>query len=305
MPTPRSPLADLMTVQQAAIVQFPHPGGEHQPKGDLMPWNTGGHRRKFLIAQGSYLDGDDRLKEAELVFWGEWEPPSRIEKRWPSMGLLPSVLHRPYWARPSNNQPRQNTDPWVFGDTMIYSNCKQVTGPNRNPTSMQELEQGSVICFGSTIQGKFCLDTMFVVGASEPWIPAAFSAQDVDEAFAICTAESVAGVARDRHRELTLYRGATYHDPVAGMYSFVPAKLAGEIDPRFARPSVESKFINPLNTQSTKGSKVSIPMGTVHEAWTAIRDQVVAQGLLVAVQIQTPERLADQTAVPENDRDRC
>jgi hypothetical protein len=36
----------------AAIVQFPHPGGEHIPPGSHMGWNTGLHRRKFLVSPG-------------------------------------------------------------------------------------------------------------------------------------------------------------------------------------------------------------------------------------------------------------
>jgi hypothetical protein len=285
-----------MSVEEASFVQFPHPGGEHRPIGDLMPWNTGEHRRKFLVSWGRYVDVDPRLRLAELVFWGEWEPPSRVEERWASTGHLPSFLHRPYWEHPAKNQARQNTDPWIFGDQMLYSNCKQVTGPNRNPTSMQRLRRGSVICFGSTIQGEFCIDTVFVVGSREPWSPGR-ELSNVDEAFATCTADSVASVASDRDAEFTLYRGAMRSDSVHGMYCFVPAKLSGDRNPRFARPAVRSRFINPANKQSTMGSKVDLPMQTVYDAWNALREQVVAQGLLIAVGIDTPKMIADLSEV--------
>jgi hypothetical protein len=221
------------------------------------------------------------------------------------MDPLPRMLHRPFWAKPSNNEPRQNTDPWVFGDEVFYSNCKQVTGPLRNPTSMQHLGIGSVICFGSSIGGDFCVDTVFVIGSSEPWTPAAADALDVDLAFAVCTAHSIANVATDRHNQLTLYRGASYDNPVHGMYSFVPAKRADDKDPRFARPPVHSAFINPRSLQSTFGSKIARPIGAVHEAWATIRDQVVGQGLEIAVHLETPEMLIDDVIVPVNDRDRC
>jgi hypothetical protein len=37
----------------------------------------------------TYIDnGDDSVRSAELVFWGEWEPSSRIERRWPTDGRL-------------------------------------------------------------------------------------------------------------------------------------------------------------------------------------------------------------------------
>jgi hypothetical protein len=104
----------------AMFVQFPHPGGEHVPLGGVMPWNVAAHRRKFLIGPGEYLDDrDGKVRSAELVFWSECEPPSRIEQRWPADGRLPRVLHRPYWTQPRGRVFRQNTDPWVFGDRMI------------------------------------------------------------------------------------------------------------------------------------------------------------------------------------------
>lgn len=69
-----------MTDTGVRFVQFPHPGGEHNPPDHEMPWNVAGHRRKFLIAPGDYVDADDRHDDVEVVFWGEWEPPSRIER---------------------------------------------------------------------------------------------------------------------------------------------------------------------------------------------------------------------------------
>lgn len=40
-------------------------------------WNTGPHRRKFLTAPGRYLEAG-AMRSDELVFWGEWEPQSRV-----------------------------------------------------------------------------------------------------------------------------------------------------------------------------------------------------------------------------------
>jgi hypothetical protein len=58
----------------AFFVQFPHPGGEHHPPIDDMPWNVTNHPRKFLVAHGRHLDDHDRVGEGDLAFWGEWEP---------------------------------------------------------------------------------------------------------------------------------------------------------------------------------------------------------------------------------------
>lgn len=105
----------------AAIVRFPHPGGEHVPPGDTMPWNVGDHARKFLTSPGIFLDAEGEIRDDELVFWGEWEGPSRVVRRWQRHADLPTILHEPYWTTPDIEGPRQNTDPWVFGDTFLYT----------------------------------------------------------------------------------------------------------------------------------------------------------------------------------------
>ncbi len=170
-----------------------------------MAWNVDDHRRKFLLAPGSYVDAEDRHPHRDdLVFWGEWEPPSQIVQRWPRDGRLPRALHRPFWVRPATAGSRQNTDPWVFGEQMLYSNCKQITGKTRRATSMQRLAVGSVICFGSTLDHDFCVGTVFVVAIAHPWTAADAEELDVDEAFIVCTAEAITGCAIDTHTPLTL-----------------------------------------------------------------------------------------------------
>lgn len=116
---------------------------------------------------------------------------------------------------------------------MIYSNCKQVFGPNRVRTSLQGLPIGSVICFGSTIGHDFCLDTVLVVATAQPWTSFEIADHDVGDAFKLCTAESITACGTDGHTNLTLYRGATFDRPVHGMYSFVPALPATDDGPRF------------------------------------------------------------------------
>ncbi len=275
------------------LVQFPHPGLEHNPPANDMPWNVREHRRKFLIAPGRYVDEDSELGEADLVFWGEWEPPSRIERRWPRSGRMPRALHRPYWFEPATTDRRQNTDPWIWGERMIYSNCRQLTGPDGRPTSMQRLSRGSVICFGSGLDGEFCLDTVFVVASSESWVPAEAADLGVDEAFRICTGDSI-NDPRHAFHTFTLYRGATIEDPVEGMFSYVPARRADDPETRFCRPPVRAPgLINPRNWRSTWGSNRPLPNAVVADAWNDVRDQVLREGLLLAVEIQTPPYVDD------------
>src|SRR4051812_1450404 len=68
--------------ERRCFVQFIRPGGEHAPdQGDLKFWNRDQHRRKFLRSGGRYVDGGE-TKEGEVVFWGEWEPESRVVARY-------------------------------------------------------------------------------------------------------------------------------------------------------------------------------------------------------------------------------
>jgi len=295
-----------MAKQIAFFVQFPHPGGEHNPPINGMPWNTGDHRRKFLIVPGRYVDGDGLPGEAELVFWGEWEPPSRLEQRWSASGRLPRALHRPYWAEPSNVGFRQNTDPWVFGDTMIYSNCRQSTPGSHRPNSMQRLNRGSVICFGSTIEGEYCIDTVFVVASASPWVPAKATNLKVDDVFRTCTVDALMTGDQNQHRPLTLYHGATFDNRVEGMFSFVPVLRADADNPRFPRPSITLPgLIDPSIWRNAWGSRRQLPIDTVRNAWEKIREQVFRRDLCLGVAFRTPNREADAVAIPKSPRRRC
>lgn len=284
-----------------------------------MPWNVGPHGRKFLVAPGRYVeepDGGDRPEEAELVLWGEWEPPSRVVRRWAPSGRLPRVLHRPHWAVPTGDGFRQNTDPWVWSERMIYCCCKQTV--KGRPNSLQRLTRGSVVCFGSTIDGSFCLDTVFVVASAEPWTTDDAEDMDLDEAFRVCTAASIASWERadgraegaclpDRTVPFTLYRGATYDDPVDGMFSWVPARRAdtGPQAMRFPRPSIElPPLVNPASTQSAFGANRAMPTEDLRDAWRSVGLQVLAADLVLATQLQTPPCEGD-AEVPGTARTNC
>jgi hypothetical protein len=290
------------------FVQFPHPGKEHSAPADVMPWNTSDHGRKFLLSPGSFVDHADQVQDDDLAFWGEWEPASRVVARWSTDGRLPRALHRPFWSRPIGSGWRQNTDPWIFGDQMIYSNCKQTLRPDHRPTALQWLTRGSVICFGSAIGGKFCVDTVFVIASAQGWSPVGPpSAAQVGQAFLACTAEALASGNDDfAHAKLTLYKGATFDDPVNGMYSFVPALPAGESYPRFARPPVQLPgLINPASTQSAFGASRPLPAAALQDAWHSLKQQVFLAGLVLAVRLKTPPHHGSGTDVPPTTRNRC
>ena len=279
-----------------AFVQFPHPGKEHNPgRIDRQPWNTGRHHRKFLRCNGGYVSHDGSIREAPLVLWGEWEAPSYVIERWPKNGSLPRFLQEPVWEHPSNSAPRQNTDPWVFGDCFRYSNCHQL-----NQSSLRTLAPGSIVLFGSSSlrEGIFAIDTVFVVGDSSLQFSPR-EAPDTDEAFRVCTVESLTtgGNADDM---FTLYRGATYDAPVNGMYSFVPCRRADRKDARFSRPpiSLHASYLNPSSAQSPSNAGVARSVSEVREQWERVRQRVLDADCLLGVSFSTP-RLDDDRSGPQ------
>lgn len=277
--------------ERAFVVQFPHPGAEHfVPDGDRMEWNTGNHGRKFLRSRGRAVDERGQLQSTELVFWGEWEAPSQIAQRWPPEGRLPQLLHVPVWEEPATMSYRQNTDPWVFGETFRYSNCKQLT-PRQNPSALQELTPGSVVFFGSKLDGQFVLDTVFVVKDAMPYTPN--TPPPTDEAFAVCTVGSLVTDGCGDY-PFVLYRGATFDEPVAGMFSFSPCRIAAGDDARFARPAISlPDYINPASAQSPSGARRPRTLEQASEQWLSVREQVLRARCQLGVSFETP-RLGGQ-----------
>lgn len=274
-----------------AIVQFPHPGAEHTPKDDWMPWNTAtSHRRKFMVSPGTLQDSDGYTEKTEVVFWGEWEPPSSVVRRWPKGRDLPAVLHRPCVAAPPPG-PRQNTDPWVFGEAFLYSNCKQLNPrPRRTPSALQRLDVGSIVLFGSASHGRFLLDTLFVVGDVLGEFTPIDIGVDIDPIFRLCTVDSLVND-DTASASLTLFKGATPARPVDGMFSFVPCMDVTDPRARFGRPAIELPgVVNPASRQAPSGAKVARSLAERSEAWKAIVDQVEMVGLSLATNLAMPDR---------------
>jgi hypothetical protein len=104
-----------------SFVQFLHPGGEHgwdertfDGRG-VTRWKIAGkHRRKSLREHGGLREGGD----AELVFRGEWEPPSRVSAIDASVPGGPHFVDEPFFPRVPGSGWKQNTDPRVFGDRL-------------------------------------------------------------------------------------------------------------------------------------------------------------------------------------------
>lgn len=115
-----SSFAARAQTDQLCFVQFIHPGGEHEPDSATgRSWNTGAHKRKFIQQPGRVLTGLDAAPvAADLVFWGEYEPPTTLVKTFTNpVPDGPKFLFAPApVASYPHDPPLMNTDPFVFGD---------------------------------------------------------------------------------------------------------------------------------------------------------------------------------------------
>jgi hypothetical protein len=273
------------------FVQFTHPGGEHRPDvGDLKCWNCREHRRKYLKSVGRYLDGET-MREGEIVFWGEWEPESRVIRRYERASPdEPRFLWEPFFEAHRDGLWRQNTDPWVFGQRFQYTGCLQHS--QRGPTQMRHLTRGLVILFGSCrARTRFVIDTVFVV-------------DDMIEHSALNWRSQLDGWISDVYRTVTiepwyrsplpagqshrLYLGATPDLPVGGMFSFFPCRPFSNSSGGFARPEIQLPGY--VTRSLTQGKKIArdLSIAEIGELWGAVARQVRDQGLSLGVAAQDP-----------------
>lgn len=288
-----------------AVVQFPHPGGEHNPgRSEEMSWNTEAHRRKFLRSPGRYLDRDDVLRSGIVSFWGEWEPQPRVVERYAKAGPeMPRFLHEPFLQRPADLMAgRQNTDPFVFGDAFLYSNCRQFTR-TLGPSRMQRLAEGSVVLFGSKLNHRFVLDSLMVIGSDTPYVIGESDefGNDVTDVFRGATLEPLAAIPKFAGTRAVLYRGLMYRAGRQAIFSFVPADADGR---PFTRPTIELMgLVNPANPRAAKITPTTPDQA--RDVWHNIVGQVRAQGLDLAVFLAEPPIQPGQAVIAEGKGEGC
>ena len=305
--------------QQLLVVQFPHPGTEAVPtrlekmsNPIVKAWNQGSHKRKFMKAKGQIVDcNGNLLPEQDLLFWGEWEPTSWVYPIQQSSGngVQPQWLHIPFLdvsatppagvssnvtgcggagCNPTPNVPTSlqqkysNTDPLVFGDYFIYSNCRQ-TRKNDGvpaPTQMQSLLSGSIILFGSKLSDQngnpyFALDTVFVVGESRPYVPKDCKI-DLNGFVPHDFARIMGPSFMNGSTPFTCYRGATVNNPIEGMYSFLPCKPYPGMNIGFPRVKLTDKDFAQL-TKLVNNSKIIINGLSQNYHYTEIQNLTISK----------------------------
>jgi hypothetical protein len=273
------------------FVQFPHPGPEHLPDGPTMDWNRGEHARKFLRATGRYLHGGAE-QTGPVSFWGEWEPQSRVVDSFPKEGDGPRWLHEPTWQVPRHRKLLRNTDPMVFGDRFLYTNCRQ--GSNGK---LRELARGSVVLFGSKLRSAFVLDTVFVVGGGEAYTRGSVSRLDVEPWLRAVIFDPLERDGEPPDEPFRMYRSLTYDERPGGPYSFVPCRPDG---PRatFARPAIEldARWINPDLSRGAKATEATA--SDLEALWDDVVQQVRAQGLARGIQFDAPPERPSEPDLP-------
>ena len=240
---------------------------------------------------GAWIDESDYLRPGLLWAWGEWEAQSKKLRNLPKStnAVLPRRLWEPYYQPPNEYQELHNTDPFIFGDRFLYSNCQQ-WGTSRN--GLRLLDWGSVIAFGSRLNHEWVLDTVLVV---KDFVD--YEARAARSILADCAPETFLDVSGRpiEHGDcgLRLYRGATPSDRVNGMYSFFPAAPAGG-DTGFPRPiiTLPDEYFG-KKVQYAKGHKLDDPdVGSdkLRELWDCLVRQVRHAGLVLGTRAELPER---------------
>lgn len=201
----------------------------------------------------------------------------------------PSIIHAPFRPDRLPLEPVQNTDPMVFGDAVIYSNCLQ-----HAYASLRTLAAGSIVLFGrhsrEARQPSFSLDTCLVIDRVEALGPLPFDAETYGEDIltdAVLSPLYTEGAVGD----LAVYSGRMRAVEDGSPFSFFPARRFDDPDPLFARPQIVPTgplegVISPENMQGIKGATVS--PAERDAIWQEVTRQVVAHGCALGYRAVPP-----------------
>ena len=308
-----------------AIVQFPHSGKEFPctkktlfDQTNVTRWNAGDHCRRLVKHTGEYVNRNGQTENGELAFWTEWEANTISAPVVSTCLLGANCIHSCLYPDPifanqkwtcmhgklddncsggccetncANKNLGINTDPCVFGSTFKYCLCRQ----DASPLILKNLDKGSLVVFGSKVESKFCLDTVFVVASGQDYKTKQSSISKLH------ASEEYKNLALDRFTGFSgrFYRGAVQTGPVEGMYSFTPAKTLTRVTPSCGARCVldlqkinrlgAQKMFNLKSTQSVKHTEVSAGnRGMIKRVWDEIRRQVLANGFVLGVHFDWP-----------------
>lgn len=303
----------------------------------IMWWNNSVHQRKFLKCDGLFIDktfydmkNNDayKAKEGELLFWGEMEYPTQMNKikysvqtdsKWPLYihtpinqrridvkNLEDEDLFKLYGAMYEQNNIRiydpeiglQNTDPYVFGNSFFYSCCKQ--RKCNKPTILQNLNPGDLIVFYSYKKcdsGFVCmLDTIFVIGEKigefkkNSYSKIKNSISDLYFQNVVMPIFYGNGGSLDNDGCFTLYRSATYRNPINGMFSYFPCKIySGNENCGFPRYEIKNGILQgDIVLKSKQGFAVN-NVDNVFYIWRCLTQDILDAGYNLGVTAFEPQ----------------
>jgi hypothetical protein len=262
-----------------------------------MDWKPGNskHDRKFIVSRGSLFEpvtAQDH-RDVSIVFWGEWEGPSVYWKIDGTPGKpKASVIHAPFRPErpPRPSAYLQNTDPMVFGDTFIYSNCLQDAF-----VSLKKLAAGSIVLFGrhSRAAGRpaFSLDTCLVVDRVEELRPRPFK-RDTYGGDVVADAVLSPLYSEGGGDGMALYFGEMRAFGGGSPFSFVPARLLHDRNEHlFARPQLAptgplKDVVSPKKNQGIKSALATLAKRDA--IWQEVVRQVVQQGCSLGYRAAAP-----------------
>jgi hypothetical protein len=151
---------------------------------------------------------------------------------------------------------------------MLYYHCKIGTY-----NILRNLTCGDIVVFGSKLAGNFVVDTVFVVADQ-------VSVEDpaLCQLFAQANGGHFPGGPRD------VYRGATFANPVDGMFSFFPAFPCADRTPMpFPRPTLQLlTYPGLINQNLGRGLKhTTIPNS--QPVWLQIVSEITRQGKVLGL----------------------
>lgn len=332
--------------REVKIVEFFHPGGEHLTtynsshkwkkkevlESEFMPSNIGEHRRKFMINKGKYLNKDmSQSNETDIAFWGEYENPTKFKAikydnidekkkdKYFHENDIPQYVHYEFYEE-KDNKVRENTDPYIFGDTFYYCCCKQTDRKTGKARYLQtDLGKGSLVIYGCKLKDKFLLDTVFVIKNFEPYSTCATDdlyfgkvLADLSNTYVNTSLKPLEKSEAVGGEKFVLYSGATYNSKysIGGkeIFSFFPCKPVNRTEDiskcasesAFSRPYLDlQKYSLKLPGQGapanilenyTKNNCITISgEETIAMYWQMIVDDIIGQGLSIGIYTEEPK----------------
>lgn len=291
------------------IIQFIHPGGEHNLSSGTN-WNKESHKRKYLELSGNYV-ADLNLEpknSSQLFFWGEWEAPSNGRKINDQVLDGPNYIFKPYYNLPIPPKVA-NTDPFMLGSQFYYCICKQGHYP-----SLRNLQPQDILLFGSCKNSQFILDSVFVIKNATPYqLPKINELKDsLSNTFfdvslkplnnvEVKCAKNIKEIHNcliaeigdneddncpvDSENEYFIYEAVMYEDKenFNGMFSYSPCLTGSKGQNGFARPIINlPQHISPNLNQGLKITEVD----DSYSIWKQVTDMVLSEDLSLMISNQ-------------------